>query len=186
MDKNNSTGIILPVERNRKEIKLLLAIIFTFFVFLSLIFLVPVLWMILSSFKDTQEFLQVPPTLFPKQISLGKMLTVWKEAELADSYISTLIMVAGDLACVIVFNGLAGYVLSRLKPKGSALILMLVMWTLMMPNNLAMVPRFKTFIDFPIGHFNFTDTFIPMWMMACANSYDALLFKNFFDGISRS
>lgn len=186
MDKYETTGMILPVERKDRKVKIFMTFVYAFFIFLSLIFIVPIMWLILSAFKDTQEFLQVPPSLFPKEISMDKLILVWKKADLANAYKATLTMVAGNLFFLILCNGLAGYVLSRLKPKGSILIFYVVLWTIMMPDNLAMVPRFKTFIDFPIFHLNFSDTFIPMWMMACVHPYDALLFKNFFDGIPRS
>ncbi len=186
MDKYQSTGMVLPVERKDRKVKIFMTCVYAFFIMLCLIFVVPIIWLILSAFKDTQEFLRVPPSLFPEKISAGKMMLVWKKADLSNTYISTLTMVAGDLFFLILCNGLAGYVLSRLKPKGSILIFYLVLWTIMMPDNLAMVPRFKTFIDFPVFHLNFTDTFIPMWMMMCVHPYDALLFKNFFDGIPRS
>ena len=186
MDKYQTTGMILPVERKDTKVKIFMACVYIFFILLSLIFIVPIVWLILSAFKDTQEFLQVPPSLFPKEISMDKLAVVWRQADLSNAYASTLIMVAGDLFFLILSNGLAGYVLSRLKPKGSTLVFYLLLWTIMMPDNLAMVPRFKTFIDFPIFHLNFTDTFIPMWMMMCVHPYDTLLFKNFFDGIPRS
>ena len=186
MDKYQTTGMILPVERNDKKVKIFMTCVYAFFILLSLIFIVPIIWLILSAFKDTQEFLQVPPSLFPKKISADKLLLVWKQADLSNAYKATLTMVAGNLFFLILCNGLAGYVLSRLKPKGSILIFYVVLWTIMMPDNLAMVPRFMTFIDFPVLNWNLSNTFLPMWMMACAHPYDTLLFKNFFDGIPRS
>ncbi len=186
MDKYQSTGMVLPVERKDRKVKIFMTCVYAFFIVLCLIFVVPIIWLILSAFKDTQEFLRVPPSLFPEKISIEKLSLVWRKADLSNTYISTLTMVAGDLFFLILCNGLAGYVLSRLKPKGSILIFYLVLWTIMMPDNLAMVPRFKTFIDFPVFHLNFTDTFVPMWMMMCVHPYDTLLFKNFFDGIPRS
>ncbi len=184
-DLNNS-GFILDIEFKSLKVKIIYGIIFTLFMLLSLVFIVPILWIVLSAFKDTQEFLKIPPSLFPESIKLAKVAEVWNTTGIGKTYACTFIMVAGELAFFLISNGLAGYVLSRLKPKGTKLILTLVLWTMMMPTNLGMVPRFMQFIDVPLIHANLTDTYVPMWIMAGARAFYAILFKNFFDGIPAS
>ena len=105
---------------------------------------------------------------------------------LAIPFLNTVYLAAGDIAFTVVFNGLAGYVLSRLKPKGSRLVFMVILWTMLLPNNVSQVPLFMTFTHFPVTGWDFSNTYWPMWLMAGANSYYILLFKSFFDSISIS
>lgn len=45
----------------------------------------------------------------------------------------TLIYATGYLAFTLIFNGLGGYVLSRVKPRGYNFVFLLMFWTMMMP-----------------------------------------------------
>ena len=61
-----------------------------------------------------------------------------------------------------------------------------MLWTMMMPHTLTMVPMFMTWTDFPIIHINYQNTWIPLWTGSMASIFNILLFKNFFDGIPKS
>lgn len=185
-EDTNRVGFIQPIELKTLKGKAVYSMILIFMLLFSLIFIVPLCWMLLSAFKDTQEFLQIPPSLLPKKISFDKVKEVWEFACLGKTYICTLFMTAVSVAVMLVSNGLAGYVLSRLKPKGSAVVKTIVLWTMMVPSTLSIAPKFMTFVDMPLIHANLSDTYWPMWLMAGASAYYTLLFKNFFDGISSS
>ena len=49
-----------------------------------------------------------------------------------------------------------------------------------------MVPLFMIFIDMPVIHVNLINTYVPMWLMAGANCFHIMMFKDFFDGIPTS
>ncbi|MDD6734786.1 MAG: carbohydrate ABC transporter permease [Clostridiales bacterium] len=185
-DDIDRVGFIQPIELKTFKGKTTYIMILVFMLLFSLIFIVPLCWMLLSAFKDTQEFLQIPPSLLPKKISLEKVKEVWTFANMGRTYICTLFMTAVAVLTMLISNGLAGYVLSRLKPKGSAVVKTIVLWTMMVPSTLSIAPKFMTFVDMPLIHVNLSNTYWPMWIMAGASAYYTLLFKNFFDGISSS
>lgn len=143
----------------------------------------PILWVFMSSFKDIKEFLSVPPTIIPKSFHPEKVKEVWNTFKFGRYYANTLVMAAGVLCFNVIINGLAGYVISKMKPVGASLFFTIILWTMLLPNSTAMVPLFATFMDFPIFHINLMDSYVPMWMMAGANAFNVLLFKNFFDTI---
>ncbi len=175
--------LISVVDLKQKKYRAVYWSFFAVMVLLVLICLVPVLWLILSSFKDMNEFLQVPPTFIPKSFHPEKIWEAWQSMHFGKYYLNTIILAGGSWLMSIVINGLAGYVLSRLKPKGSTMVFTLILWTMMMPTSVSMVPLFMTFIDFPIFHFSLLNTYLPMWLIAGANAFNVLLFKSFFDSI---
>lgn len=180
-------GIVIPTEMKYFKIRIIYWTIFAILSVIAVICVFPTLWVLLSAFKNTEEFLMTPPTIIPRSFEIGKLFSVWhKLPGMGRAYINTLIMGLGDIAFSITVNGLAGYVLSRLKPKGHKLIFTLVLWTMLMPSSVSMVPLFMTFVDFPYLHVNMTNTFLPMWLMAGANPFYILLFKSFFDSIPMS
>lgn len=185
MAKNSidSTGIIQPIEGRYPKMIALRAVFYIIFILLACVFLLPLLWMIISSFKTTQEFIQIPPTLFPEHWDFGKLARVWEKTKLGKAYWNTVVMMVGELAFLLVSNGLAGYVLSRLKPTGTKLVLALTLLSMMMPNNLTMVPLFITFTKVPILGVSLLNTYFPMWLMAGVRCFTVMMYKSFFDGI---
>lgn len=184
--EKKDTGLLTTIDFKRKRIKIGYWIMFAVLMVISVAFLFPPLWIILSSFKDIKEFLSTPPTLFPHSFHPEKLVEVWKKMHISRSYINTLIVALGDMFFAIIINGLAGYVVSRLKPKGANLFFVLVLWSMMLPSSVSLVPLFMTFLDFPIFHFSMMNTYWPIWLMKGANAFNVLLFKSFFDSISIS
>ncbi len=183
-ERNNS--IILPVEQKDRTSRVVSTIFFTVLSVLAVVCLLPPLWVLLSAFKNINEFFATPPTLIPRSFEPWKLVSAWKEARFGRAYLNTVYLGAGQLAFSLLFNGLGGYVLSRLKPKGHKVIFALVTWTMMMPTSVCMVPLFMTFIDMPLIHVNLSNTFLPFWIMAGASPFYILLFKSFFDSIHMS
>ena len=81
---------------------------------------------------------------------------------------------------------LAGYVLSRLRPKGYKVILSLVFCLMILPTTGTTVPLYITFKNGIIPGLGMLNTYWPMWLMAGANMFNIILFKTSFDGVSNS
>lgn len=168
----------------------------TFFAILAImcvITLIPAIWTILTAFKDTQEIYS-SFTFFPKDMSLSKIVSriseSWKSLQLGESILNTVWLSLGMLVFKIVVCGFGGYVLSRLKPKGTKFLFALVVWTMMMPAQIRMVPNYISYLHFPfaydIGGVNLLDTYWPMWLSSGADTFAVLMFKNAFDALSIS
>ncbi|MCK9478968.1 MAG: carbohydrate ABC transporter permease [Firmicutes bacterium] len=181
-----SSGIITSLDLKKRHVQIGYWCLFALLAVISTICLFPPLWVFMSSFKDLKEFLTVPPTIIPRSFHPEKVIEVWKTLRFATYYRNTIVMAIGELIFCIFVNGLAGYVISRLRPKGASLYYKLVLWTMMLPASISMVPLFKLFIDFPWLHFSMLNTYVPMWLMAGANAFNVMLFKNFFDTIPDS
>ena len=162
--------------------KAIYAVMVALMLILALICLVPVIWMMLSAFKTTQEMYASPPTLFPSSIDLGRVSEIWKTAQVGRYALNSLWIIIGCLVFDVVFNGLAGYVLSRVRPLGSTVLNTLLFWTMLLPG-ISMVPLYMTYVDMPLIHVNITGTFAPLWFAAMTNAFNIFLFRNFFNGI---
>ena len=104
---------------------------------------------------------------------------------------NTVFLSLGSLVARIIVCGFGGYVLSKLKPKGAKFIFTLVVWTMMMPSQIRMVPNYISWLNFPFASdngygVNLLDTYWPMWLSAGADTFAVLLFKNAFDALSNS
>ncbi|MBP3360366.1 MAG: carbohydrate ABC transporter permease [Clostridia bacterium] len=186
LKKNMNKGILTNADLKLPKYKALYWSMFTLMLLYCVVCGFPVIWILLSGFKDVKEMYAIPASLFPKEIKLSKLADVWNSMQFYKYYINTFIMALGSVIADILVCGLAGYSLSRLKPKGTKFILTVFFWVLLMPGTMRTVSLYKTFINFPILGIKLTDSYIPIWLMAAANVFDIILFKNFFDGISKS
>lgn len=191
---NKQTGILCHSELNSIYGKTLYWLFFAFLCLVALIAIVPTIWTILTAFKDSQEIYGAF-SFFPKNMSWGKIVSrvseSWKYLQLGKSFLNTIILSLGSLVVRIVVCGFGGYVLSKLKPKGTKIIFTLVVWTMMMPSQIRMVPNYIGYLHFPFAFdigigVNLLDTFWPMWLGAGADTFSVLLFKNAFDALSSS
>ncbi|MDR3121353.1 MAG: carbohydrate ABC transporter permease, partial [Clostridiales bacterium] len=177
------TGLISNSDLARTSTKILYAAILAILILFVFICVVPPVWVMTSSLKDAKEFFSVPATIIPKTWHPEKLLETWNTLNFGKYYLNTLFVVIGTIAVSVSFNGMLGYVLSRLKPVGSKLILALVLWTMMLPTSMSMVPLFKSFLSLPVVGLNVTESYIPMWILAGANAFYVLVFKSNFDGV---
>lgn len=184
-DKYDVT-ILTKFDMKQWKNKLLYSIILLFMIAYVCICVIPVVWIMLSGFKDANEMYAVPPSLFPKSIDLSKLATAWTSMKIYKYYLNTLVMALGATFFNLVICGLAGYSFSKLKPAGSKVLFMIFFWVMLLPSTASTVPLYMTIRDFPIFHFNMTDSYLPIWLMQGSNVFGILLFKNFFDTISVS
>lgn len=184
--EKKESGLLTSIDFKRRKVRVGYYLMLAFIIFVSIVCLFPPLWIFMSSFKDVKEFLQSPPTFWPRSFHPEKLPEVWQTLNFGKYYWNTVKMALGELVFCILSNGIAGYVISRLKPKGSALFFTIILWTMMLPSSISMVPLFMTFMDFPYLHVDLLNSYIPMWLMAGANAFYVLLFKNFFDTIPMS
>ncbi len=186
MQYKNKMGLISSIDIKKPKYKLLYWLIFLILAITAFICLFPPIWVMMSAVKDVKEFYAMPPTIIPKSFNLDKISQVWAKYDFVKYYVNTIVLTVGCIITSVVMNGLAGYVISRLKPKGISLVMMLIMFSLMVPNATAMVPVYKNILSFPVLKVNLINTNIPIWLMYGASAFKIIVFKSFFDGLPQA
>lgn len=186
MKKSFNRGILNDSDMKSVGNKIIYFAIIAILVLLSVIVVVPMVWILLSGFKDAQEMYEIPTRFFPKKIELSKLGRIWNEMKFYKFYLNTFIMAGGSVAATVIVDGLAGYTLSRLRPVGSKIMMGLLFSLMLMPGTMRTVPIYMTFKSFSFLKLNLLDSFIPIWIMAAADIFSIIMFKNFFDEIPDS
>lgn len=179
-DKQN--GLFNWMDFKSGKYKLLYWVMSAFLIFMALVCIIPVLWVSLSGFKTIEEMYSVPPTIFPSSFDFSMIPRVWKKVNLGKAFLYSGIIIVGCVSADVCFNGLAGFVLSKVKPRGSAILDTVVFWVMMMPS-MGIVTGYMNMIDFTPLHLNLTGTFWPMWLAAGINAFHIFLFRNMFNSI---
>ena len=192
--QDKKTGVISASDLKTARGKIVYWCMIFIMIIVSITAIIPSLWALLSGFKDTKEIYS-GMSFFPKNISLSIIVSKLTQAarymHFGKTALNTLLMSIGSVIAAITVSGLGGYVISRLKPRGSRLVFMIVVWTMMMPSQIRTVPLFISFLNFPFvanvpGEVSLINTYWPIWLGAAANCFNVILFKNHFDSISNS
>jgi len=175
-----NNGLIRDFDLAQGSVRVFYYIIMIIGFFVAFLGIAPVIWLVLSGFKDIREFVR-EPTILPKAFNFNYYVVTWGQLYFFKYYRNSLISVVGSVVCAVFFNGLLGYVLSKVKPKGSQIILGMVMWSLLIPGTVSIVPLFLN-----ISRLRLTGSFFPIWLSIGANAFFVILFKNFFDDLPQS
>lgn len=121
-------------ERSLKHIVLILG---------AVVMLVPFAWMILTAFKTNTEATQMNPfVIFPSEWRTEAFSSVLRKMDFVRLYINTLLMIAGRILCAVLTATMAGYAFGRLKFKGRDICFSLVLFQMMVPTQIFIVPQY--------------------------------------------
>ncbi|HIT63962.1 MAG TPA: carbohydrate ABC transporter permease [Candidatus Ventrimonas merdavium] len=107
------------------------------------VMLIPFAWMILTAFKSATEATQIDPfVIFPKTWRTDSFTSVISKMNFFRLYLNTLLMIAGRVFFAVVTASLAGYALGRIHFKGKNLCFSLVMFQMMVPVQIFIIPQY--------------------------------------------
>ena len=166
--KNNSGNVALNI------------IVSIFLAVLALIVLVPVLWIILGTFKPEKEIISYPPTFFPHLLTFENFSIVSKRIKIWRYALNSFIYAGGTTLIAMFINSLAGYVYARFKFKGKNICFLLTLATMMIPFQVIMVPLFL--IVFKLGMY---DTYWGLIVPRIAGATSIFMMRAAFTGLPK-
>lgn len=96
------------------------------FIFVLVAFLltavVPILWLLITSFKTVGEINSTTYHLFPQVFDITKVARVWQKANFTRYFLNSILVGLGAALCAVLFNGLMAYGVNIVKPKGYKVI----------------------------------------------------------------
>ncbi len=177
---SNRTGIIRDFDSKSTSVRIGLVLVYAVCILMVLVSLFPVFWVLMAGFKDINEYMNVPAIL-PAAFDFSVYATTWDQLNITRNYLNSIYSIAGSVVCALVFNGLLAYGLAILKPKGYKIISNLVMFSMLIPATISLVPLYMNIQSLGLGGF-----FTPLWLAAGANAFYVVLFRQFFESIPSS
>jgi N-acetylglucosamine transport system permease protein len=107
----------------------------------AVIVIVPILWTLLASFKNTTEIFSSPWTM-PAELRWENWSRAWTKAHVGSYFLNSVIVVACSTFGTMLLGSMAAYVLARYRFVGNRLIYYLFVSGLAFPVFLALVPLF--------------------------------------------
>ena len=156
---------------------------YTVLIGLSLIFLAPLVWMLLTSVKTPGEATRVPPTLLPQEPTLGAYGTLFEagsQTPVLRWFLNSMLAAGGQALLVLVVASTAAYPLARMRFRGRNLFFGMIVATLFVPIFTLIIPNFLI-----IDRLGWLDTLWALIVPGAASAFGVFFLRQFFESLPR-
>jgi multiple sugar transport system permease protein len=143
----------------------------------------PHIWMFFGMFKGRLESIKLPPSLLPEKFLWQNIPETINSLKLWRTIYNTLVLCGGTILLQVTISSLAAFALSKLRLRGSKLLLLFFLGTMMISGEATLIPLYLMMINFPLTHWNLINTFWALILPFSAWGWAVMLFKNFFDSL---
>ena len=165
--------------RENKKSRTINILIYLFLILLSVVYLLPLLWMLLVSFKTNEEIFRSPFGM-PEVIQLGNYIFAWTAGRLGIATLNSTIVCVTSLFLSILIGAMASFAIGRMKWKLSGLTMTYFLMGMMIPIHCILIPLFKTFSN--MGLYNsLTGLILPYVTMSLPTAI--FILTGFFSGM---
>lgn len=120
------------------------AILLILAILISLVFIFPIVWIVLSSFKPGNDIFAWPPKFWPARLSLDNYRQGLGKGNFLVYFKNSGIVTICSTALAAVINFMAGYAFAKYDFKGRNVIFLIFISTIMLPLEVLMIPIFQT------------------------------------------
>ncbi|PZT55036.1 carbohydrate ABC transporter permease [Paenibacillus silvae] len=151
-----------------------------FMILISLVMIVPFLWMLSTSFKLQEEVFQYPIQWIPQVFHFENYVEVWTSIPFPLYYFNSLkVSILVTLGQLITCS-LAGYAFARLDFPGKNRLFIMYFAAFMIPYQVIMIPQY-----FVIKKLGLVDSHWALILLEIFSPYGVFLMRQFLSGISK-
>lgn len=103
----------------------------------------PIVWIFITSLKPSAEAIQFPVTYIPQTITLENYRTALEQEPFLRYLVNSFIVASGTAIIDVFLGALAGYALSRLNFRFKLPVLLVILFSSMLPFMSRLIPLFK-------------------------------------------
>ena len=153
-----------------------------FYILLSLIaitFIYPFIWMTSASLRPEREISELSP--FSRNFSFRSYITVFNRIPIGRAFLNSLFVTCSITVSVLFLSSMIGYALSRLHFRGRELIFMVILFTMMIPFQITMIPLYVLMVKL-----RWIDSYQALIVPYMINAFGILLFRQYFKAFPQS
>ncbi|MBE9388718.1 carbohydrate ABC transporter permease [Vagococcus salmoninarum] len=148
---------------------------------LAIASLLPLFWLLTNAFKTSADIYKMPPDILPKTFYLGNFAELFKNQPALRWTFNSFFVSFVTTFLSVVISSAAAYAFAKLKFKGSKVLYMFFIASLMIPKETFIVPLFKIVVAF-----DWVDTYQSLIIPNLAMCFGVFMLKSFFESIPDS
>ncbi len=174
-----------PTEMRRPAYRALYWFVFVCLFLLTLTTIIPLYWMFIGPLKTPVEFLKPPPTFWPKDPQWHTYPKAWSNFNYLLFFKNTILIAIGTLFFRLFVTTTASYALSKLRPVGRKLMLVLFFSTMAVPFATLLIPRYLAVVRPPVLYeltgIQLIESWWAIWLPYAADGGSIFIVTLFFD-----
>jgi multiple sugar transport system permease protein len=163
------------LRRHQRWLTLWPIVAYTLLAVLSILTLIPIVWMILTAFKSPNEALANPPTWFPRAWHPENFKAAWNFAPFGRYLVNTFFVAGSVMVLETLTSALAAYAFARLRFPGRDALFLLYLGSLMIPRQVTLIPLFIIVKDL-----HWVDTYQGLIIPQAFSAFGTFLLRQYF------
>ncbi|MFC5452808.1 carbohydrate ABC transporter permease [Paenibacillus aestuarii] len=119
---------------------------------IGIVFLIPIYWVLVSSFKGDAEITRFPPTFFPETLVWQNYPDIWNKLKIGITFTNSFLVAVPTVALTVLFSSMAGYAFSKKRFLGRNVLFSGLIATMIVPPTVLLLPLY--FIITKLGMFD--------------------------------
>jgi multiple sugar transport system permease protein len=145
---------------------------------LALIFISPIIFMVVTSFKTRADAASLPPTWWPSPFTTDAYATVTgagTETPVLRWFANSMIAATLHAFLVVATSAMAAYALARMEFRGKKIVFGMIIATLFVPPVILIIPNYLI-----VGELFWLDTLIAIIVPTAASAFGVFFLRQFF------
>lgn len=152
-------------------------------VMLAIVWVLPIVWIILTAVKPEPEIIRLPIRWFPEQWTLDNFraaLTTARSANVAVAFFNSLVVAILETVLTLAVDAMAAYALARLAFRGRSIVFAAIIASIMVPSQITLVPLYAMFQQ--IG---WLSSYQALILPGLSRAFGVFLLRQFFLGVPK-
>lgn len=141
----------------------------------SVLILLPFLWMVSASLRTQGDVLSNTLTLIPNPLTFDNFTEIWNRIPLGRQFLNTVIFAGAVTLFSVTFDSAAGYALARFSFRGKNVVFVIIVVTLMLPFQVTLVPIYQQLSDL-----HWINTYQGLIVPRMADAFGIFFMRQFF------
>jgi multiple sugar transport system permease protein len=169
-----NNGSSTPLRRVKR------ATLYVAVVTLSLVMIIPLLWMLSTSLKGDQYVLRMPPQFLPSPATFSSYKQLVELLPIGRMFLNSLFVALATTVGQLLTGSMAAYAFSRMRFRGSGVLFLIYLGTLMIPFQVTITPLFVL-----MRVFGWINTYQAIILPGVFTAFGTFLLRQFFMTIPR-
>jgi multiple sugar transport system permease protein len=156
---------------------------YTVLIGLSLIFIAPLLYMLLTALKTPGEATRVPPTVLPQDPTTDAFDTLFagnSQTPVLRWFVNSMLAATGQTVLILIVASMAAYALARMAFPGKGVLFGMIIATLFVPIFTLIIPNFLI-----IDRLGWLDSLWALIVPGAASAFGVFFLRQFFSSLPR-
>ncbi len=148
-------------------------LLYSALIIFAVFFFYPFLWMVVTTFRPEADIGAL--SILPARVTLENYIAVFRKIPILRAFFNSLLVSVSVTAGVLAFCSMAGYALSRLKFRGRNAIFFLILFTMMLPFQITLIPQYLLMVKF-----HWVNTYLALIIPFTMSAFGIILFRQHF------